>query len=26
MKKLVDQSEFSVLIPEFVMALPARLN
>ena len=26
MKKLVDQSEFNVLIPEFVMVLPANLN
>lgn len=26
MKKLVDQSEFNVLIPEFVMVLPAKLN
>jgi ApaG protein len=26
MKKLVDQAEFNVLIPEFMMVLPARLN
>lgn len=26
MKKLVDQSEFTVLIPVFIMILPARLN
>ncbi|MBC7695799.1 MAG: Co2+/Mg2+ efflux protein ApaG [Burkholderiales bacterium] len=26
MKKLVDQTEFNVLIPEFLMTLPARLN
>jgi uncharacterized protein affecting Mg2+/Co2+ transport len=26
MKKLVDQSEFNVAIPEFVMVLPAKLN
>ncbi len=26
MKKLVDQSEFEVAIPEFVMVLPAKLN
>ena len=26
MKKLVDQSEFHVAIPEFVMVLPAKLN
>lgn len=26
MKKLVNQSEFNVLIPEFMMVLPARLN
>ncbi|MDF2450326.1 MAG: apaG [Bacteroidota bacterium] len=26
MKKLVDQSEFKVTIPEFLMVLPARLN
>jgi ApaG protein len=26
MKKLVDQTEFEVAIPEFVMVLPAKLN
>jgi ApaG protein len=26
MKKLVDQTEFKVIIPEFIMALPAKLN
>ena len=26
MKKLVDQEEFNVLIPEFLMVLPAKLN
>ena len=26
MKKLVDQSEFKVLIPEFVMVIPSKLN
>jgi uncharacterized protein affecting Mg2+/Co2+ transport len=26
MKKLVDQSEFDVIIPEFIMVLPSKLN
>jgi ApaG protein len=26
MLKLVDDTEFNVLIPEFIMVLPARLN
>lgn len=26
MKKLVDQTEFNVAIPEFIMVLPAKLN